>query len=99
MRQLLLLGWCLSFVHDFFTCLGFAAELQGQSWWPFFGRGNLRCGQCVKAAGVLLGLQLPGLNGIVESPQALLDGAFSLVWDGLGHEDVHQNGSRVLRGC
>lgn len=84
---------------DGFTCLGSSAELRGQSWWPSCGRGSLRFGQCVKVAGVLLGLQLPGLSEIVESPRALLDGASSSVWDGLGREDVHHNGSQVLRDC
>lgn len=44
-------------------------------------------------------LQLLGLSENVASPQALLDGAFSLVLDGLVHVDVRQNESLVLRGC
>ena len=47
----------------------------------------------------MLGHQLPGLSENGEFLQALLDGASSLVWDDLGHEDAHQSESQALRGC
>lgn len=61
------------------TYLGFSAELQGQTWWPFCGTGSLHCGQCVKAAEVSLGHQWLVLSESVVFPQALLGGASSLV--------------------
>ena len=81
------------------TCLGSSAGLQGQCWWPFYGRGSLRYGQCVKAAGVLLGHRLLGPSETSEFPPALLDVAASLVWDGLWHEVVHRIELQVQRGC